>query len=182
MTTAAPTIQSVVHEEQRYARWVRVFVVMVTLALVAAAIALTLGFRTESKVERITRTQISLQNPSPSELKRRLDRAIASLSPEQARGILRKALVDLRGARGYRGEPGDRGPEGRPGPPGMRGPQGARGAQGPVGSKGPAGDQGPRGQEGPPGRAPTVQEITDAVRAVLCQLLPPGLCPPRGPK
>lgn len=131
------TLKERITSERALGRWVAVFIVLVGLAILAGAIAITVAFKTGGKVHSITQR---IERPTPAQTRAALDSAIASLSTVQRRRLLAELVKaaphpspGAPGIAGLQGLAGRRGLRGQAGPRGLRGPAGARGATGKIG-------------------------------------------------
>jgi hypothetical protein len=175
-------------DERWYARAVAAVCLLTAGALILATLAFSKSFRTENTVQKIVRPEVQrvidrtvrLEQPSTMEVRRRLSRAIRSLTLGQRQELARSLLSSLplsdlqqfRGPRGPRGFPGHA--------VGQRGPRGATcieqlglsKCRGPVGPRGERGAQGPKGDPGSAWISPSVDQIAQQVWDQICRIFP----------
>lgn len=133
-----------------------VFAIVTAVALAFAILAVVLNTNTRTDVRKVTVRQDRIERPAPAELRKRIEIAIRSLTPEQRRELALSLIGavpkdGLRGLRGPRGRAGHDGTDGHDGVDGATGPQGPRGHTGATGPQGPKGDTGSVGPQGVPG-------------------------------
>lgn len=86
------TLRDKLTTERATGWWIAVFVILVAVAIATGTFALARGFRTEGDVERITRRVIQIERPTPEQLRKSLDAAIARLTRAQRRRLLRELI------------------------------------------------------------------------------------------
>jgi hypothetical protein len=135
------------------------------LAIVMVVVFIAVIFRSDSAKEQAQTGELKAQG-AQRQANAVLD-CLTGPRPELCLSDLVKVSPASRGAAGRRGARGGTGPQGPLGPPGPRGRRGPRGIPG-ASPKPPAPLPGPAGADGAPGepgRAPTMDEIRQAVDA-----------------